>query len=123
MEVVIINMSSVVAVKNESGTGQKLSVAVQFYGSIKAAAGCQGGEIEIPAGFVVFELLKLLSGVYGDALKKEVFQPGEDPGEDDLRDDLIVTVNSVIADHLKTKSIKIENGDTVALFPAFPGGG
>ena len=116
---VVINTNSAATAGEAPDDGQKLKVDVQFYGSIKAAAGSPGGEIEVPAGYAVSELLQMLPGIYGDALKLEVFM--QDEGK--LRDDLIVSVDSVITDHAKTGTLKLGNNAIVALFPAFPGGG
>jgi len=105
--------------KAEPGTGLKHKVTVQFFGSVRAAAGRSDAEIDIPSDYGVYELLQLLADAYGDAFKTEVFlQDG-----DSLREDVTVSINGVITERTKVKSVKLETGAVIALFPIFPGGG
>jgi len=111
---------SIAAEKNDiPGAGQKLKVTVQLFGSIRAAAGKDGQEIEIPSDWVVHELLQLLSDIYGAEFRDEIFLQARD----ELRDDLTVSVSGVITEHTKLKSLKLSDGAVVALLPTFPGGG
>ena len=100
----------------DAGLGQK--VTVRLFGSIRAAAGSAGEEVEIPSGWVAYEFLRLLSDTYGAEFRNEVFlQTGE------LRDDLSVSVNGVITEHTKLGNLKLPDGAIIALLPTFPGGG
>lgn len=104
---------------NVPDAGQKPKITIRLYGSIRAAAGKNEEEIEITSGCEFYVLLQLLSCVYGDEFKYEVFrQIG-----DELRDDLIVSINGVIKEHNKLKNTQLSHGDIVSLLPNFSGGG
>jgi len=103
----------------ETPLGPELRVSIQLFGSIKAAACKDGGEVEIPSGCTVYELLRFLSDRYGGAFQEEVFALSDEA----LRDDCTVSVNGVIMDHANAKTTTVKNGSVIALLPAFPGGG
>ena len=100
-------------------TSLGINVTVRLFGSIRAAAGTDGGEIQGPVDWVAYELLRLLSDTYGDEFRCEVFQQAGDG----LRDDLTVSVNGVIMEHAKLKGLRLLDGAVVALLPTFSGGG
>jgi len=105
--------------KEVPDAGLRHKVTVRFFGSIRAAAGTAGEEIEIPSCCVAYELLRLLSDIYGTEFRDEIFlQSG-----DGLRDDLTVSVDGVITEHTKLGNLKLPDGAVVALLPTFPGGG
>ena len=105
--------------KTDSAAGQKQQVTVRLFGSIRAAAGREGEELELPSDCVVYEFLRLLSDIYGSKFKDEIFQQVGDG----LRDDLTVSINGVITEHKKLESIELFDGAVIALLPTFPGGG
>jgi len=105
--------------ENMLDTGLKHKVAVKLYGSIRAAAGIETDEIEIPSDCAAYEVLQLLSGIYGDEFTGEVFRQAERG----LRDDLTVSVDGVITEHTKLEGLRLFDGAVIALLPTFPGGG
>ena len=111
--------NTTVGKKAAPDAGLKLRVSVRLFGSIRAAAGKDREEIEIPSDCVAYELLQLLSALYGNKFRDEVFLQND--GE--LRDDLTVSVGGVIMEHTKLKSLKLPDGAVIALLPTFPGGG
>ena len=107
------------AEKTAPGAGPKIKITLSLFGSIRAAAGKDGDKIEISSGCEFYKMLRLLSFVYGDGFKYEVFRQSGD----DLREDLIVSINGVITEHSKLKNTPLFDGDIVALLPNFSGGG
>jgi len=93
------------------------TVQLQYFGSVRAAAGCAGEEISLARGISVLQLLQQRAEIKGEAFRGEVLS-----GEA-LRDDLAVSVNGAIIQHAAAEEIILQPGDTVALFPIFPGGG
>jgi len=94
------------------------NIRIQYFGSVRAAAGRP--EDESPAaGMSLYSLLLKLAGDYGEAFRGELLAAGGGK----LRDDLTVTVNGAIISHEAAEEIVLRPGDTLALFPIFPGGG
>ena len=106
-------------VHNAGDTDTSAKVKVRLFGSIRQAAGNDGGEVYPGIDCTVYELLRLLSENYGGAFRDEILKP-DGIG---LREDVILSVNGVIAEHAKLKSLILEDGAAVDLLPAFPGGG
>ena len=94
-------------------------VQTQYFGSIREAARKNGEDIDLISDTTAYQLLQKLAGDYGEDFRNEIFQGG---GEI-LRDDLTVTVNGTIVSHTGTAGIKLKQGDVIALFSIFPGGG
>jgi molybdopterin converting factor small subunit len=86
---------------------------------MRAAAGTNEEEREISADSTVHQLLDGLCGTYGEAFRGEVFRRD---GEN-IRDDLILSLNGAIIEHRNVIAANMTSGDVVALFPIFPGGG
>ena len=97
----------------------KMKVQLKFFGSIRAAAAKDEEEVYIHADSTVYELLQFLSRFYGNDFKGEIFSSNEGS----LRDDLTISINGVIMEHLSIKTMKIIDSDIIALLPTFPGGG
>jgi len=97
----------------------KIKVQLLFFSSIRSATNKDQDEVYIHSESTVYELLQFLSSIYGDKFKGEIFQPSTD----DLRDDLTVSVNGIIAEHSKINTMKVTDGAIIALLPTFPGGG
>jgi len=94
-------------------------VIIDFFGSMRGVTGKNREEVAVPEGSTVYELLKTLSGAYGSAFRDEIFLPDGAS----LRDDISITVNHNVALGPDLDTIKISDGDNVALLPLFPGGG
>ncbi|MCL2486961.1 MAG: MoaD/ThiS family protein [Oscillospiraceae bacterium] len=109
---------------HDSDVRSELAVTLRFFGSIRAAAGSDEAAIDVVSGRTVYELLQSLAERYGVGFREEIFATGGNAaGEDELRDDLTVSVGGVIIGHANLRRKIIENGDEIALLPTFPGGG
>jgi len=93
-------------------------VKIRFFGSIRVAVEKSSDDLDLFPDTTVYGLLRELSDIYGEDLHSELF---DDSGG--LREDLMVTVNEAIVSHENAGEIRLNPGDTVALFPTFPGGG
>ncbi|MCL2299639.1 MAG: MoaD/ThiS family protein [Firmicutes bacterium] len=93
-------------------------MVVQYFGSIRDAARKPQEEIALAPGTTVYRLPQTLAGVYGDGFRGEILAVG---GEN-IREDLSVAVNGSIVKHGDAGTSVLRPGDTVALFPLFPGG-
>ena len=96
-----------------------MNVTIQYFGSIRAAAKKSEEKTEFAENTTVYRLLQQLASLYEDNFKGEIFDT--DGGE--LRDDLMVTLNGTIINHANAHVIKLNPGDSLSLFPIFPGGG
>ncbi len=103
----------------ESGSGLKMKVKVQYFGSVRVIANRNEEEVEISSNATVHELLQKLSSIHGEAFESEVFQ---EEGEN-LRDDLIIAINETIIKQTDFMTTKMKPDDTITLLPIFPGGG
>lgn len=99
--------------------GRKMRVKVQYLGPVRVIANKREEEVEVSLKATMYELLRKLSGLYGKAFEREVF---EDDGEN-IRDDLIVTINGTAVKQLEDMRTRLKLGDVVALLPIFAGGG
>ena len=90
---------------------------VRYFGSFRVAAGMLEGFAELPAGGTLLDLLVIASDTAGDDLRSELFD------ENGLRIDAMITVNDTIINREKAAKLILSQGDTVSLFPVFPGGG
>lgn len=92
-------------------------VHIQYFGSVRAAAGVPEEQTSLAGETGVLQLLRQLSDAHGEALRGEIFV------DEALRDDLTVSVNGAIIQHAVADELILRPGDTLALFPVFPGGG
>ncbi|MCL2508907.1 MAG: MoaD/ThiS family protein [Oscillospiraceae bacterium] len=95
------------------------NVRVQYFGSIRAAAGTPEEETARGENATVFQLLLELADAYGKAFRGEIL----DESGERLRDDVTLTVNGAIINHSAAYEMRLRPGDLLALFPIFPGGG
>ena len=96
-----------------------IEIQIQYFGSIRAAAKKSEEKTEFAADTTIYHLLQKLASLYDDNFRGEIF----DKDGEELRDDLMVTLNRVIVSHADALEIKLNSGDALALFPIFPGGG
>ena len=104
---------------NEHNIKDSSKVQIQYYGAIRAAAEKSGEDMEVPSDTTAYRLLQKLAAVYGEPFHDEIFQESDDK----LRDDLTLSVNGTIVNHAAADKIMLKQGDAVAVFPIFPGGG
>ena len=96
-----------------------MKIKVQYLGPVRVVVNKREEEIEISVKATIYDLLRKLSNVYGKTFEREVF---EDNGEN-VRDDLIVTVNGKVIKQLDGMRTRLKLGDVVSLLPIFAGGG
>ena len=94
-------------------------IQVQYFGSVSAAAKKTEEKVDFVPDATVYNILRKLACDNEKYFQDEIF--GND-GES-LRDDLTVTVNGKAIDHSIISEINLQPGDSLALFPIFPGGG
>ena len=92
-------------------------IQIEYFGSIRAAAGRDKEAIAYIA-ITVYDLLFQLAA-QGKALESELFHADGHT----MREDLMLTVNQVIIPPAALPQTLLQPGDTIALFPVFPGGG
>jgi len=97
--------------------GMKDMIQIQYFGSIRAATQKSAEELALSPETSIFQFLERLAEAYGDALRGELMAEGQ------LRDDLTISLNGSITKHEAAGDIFLRPGDTLALFPLFPGGG
>ena len=90
---------------------------IQYFGSIRAAAQKSGEELEISSSTSLFRLLENLTKQYDEDFCGEILAEGR------LRDDLTLSLNGRIVGHEASKDVFLQQDDTLALLPMFPGGG
>ena len=95
-------------------------IHIRFFGAIRAVIEKSDDELDYSPDTTVSGLLCLLSDKYGKALRDELF---DGIGSNLLREDLMITVNETIINREKATGTIIKPGDTIALYPTFPGGG
>jgi len=95
-------------------------IQVRFFGAIRVVINKVSAELDYIPDTTVSGLLHRLSDEYGNVFRDEVF---DGKGPCGLRDDLMVTLNDMGVNHEKASETEVKPGDTVALYPTFPGGG
>lgn len=96
-----------------------MRIKVQYLGPVRVIVNKREEEVEISPKATMCELLRGLSNTYGKAFEREVFEDGGD----NVRDDLVVTVNGTAIRQLDGIGTRLKLGDIVALLPIFAGGG
>ncbi|MEM2092916.1 MAG: MoaD/ThiS family protein [Candidatus Bathyarchaeia archaeon] len=96
-----------------------MRVKVEYIGHIKRVIGSEGKEvIEMPEGALLEDLLMMLSEKYGEAFKVAVYAPGDS----DLKQSYIATVNGYLINQLNGLKTKLKDGDNVILTSVVSGG-
>jgi len=94
-------------------------IKMQYFGSIRFAAGKSQEECVISPDSTVYGLLQTLAQTHGKNFQNEIW----DEGGESLRDDLMVTLNGAVMAHGDAGSTRPQPNDVLALYPIFPGGG
>jgi len=92
-------------------------IQIQYYGSIRAAAGKNEEALECSPGTAVFRFLISLCSSRGGDFRDELLDG------DRLRDDIAVSLNGAMVQHEAANKTLLQEGDTLALFPMLLGGG
>ena len=96
----------------------QLKVRVQYLGYIKNMLRKREDEFELTEGASLSELLNKLAGVYGEAFRREVFEPGLK----DVKTGFVVTVNGILTGQLHGVDTRLNEGDNVILMTLMSGG-
>ncbi len=95
-----------------------MKVKVRYLGYIGNMLRKREDEFELSEGTSLSELLKRLAGIYGEAFRREVFEPGLK----DVKTGFAVTVNGVLMGQLHGVDTKLSEGDNVILMSLMSGG-
>ena len=98
-----------------------MDIGIQYFGSIRAAAKKSEEKVKFSADITIYRLLRQIACQHKNEsnLQGEIF----DESGENLRDDLMVTLNGKIINHESAFETNLNPGDTLSLFPIFPGGG
>ena len=95
-----------------------MRVKMNYLGVIRSKVGKKAEEYEVAEGSSLSDLLESLALTYGESLRG-IFRADEyarlDPG-------LVTTVNGVLRNPLQEGSVKLREGDRVALMTLISGG-
>ncbi len=75
-------------------------------------------EFELSEGASLSDLLSRIAGIYGEAFRKEVYEPGLK----DVKTGFVVTVNGVLMGQLHDVDTELSEGDNVILMTLMSGG-
>jgi len=95
-----------------------MKVKVLYLGVLRSKTGKISEEYEITNDASLSDLLEILSSKYGESLRS-LLKADE---KSRLDPTIIATINGVSKDMSKAKSIKLKDGDTVALMSVISGG-
>jgi len=96
----------------------KLKVKVQYLGYIRNMLRKWEDEFELSEDTFLSDLLNKLAGIYGEAFRREVFEPGLK----DVKTGFVVTVNGVLMDQLRGVDTRLNDGDSIILMTLMSGG-
>ena len=96
----------------------QLKVRAQYLGYIKNMLKKSEDELELSEGASLSDLLNKLAGIYGEAFRKEVYEPELK----DVKTGFVVTVNGVLMGQLHGVDTKLNEGDNVILMTLMSGG-
>jgi len=104
-----------------------ITISVQYFGSLRAAATRAQEELTLAPDTSLIRLLRQLAATYDLGFGSELFALDDaDPTRIDdgkLRGDLMIMLNDKAVAHTAAETTLLREGDRVALFPLFPGGG
>jgi len=95
-----------------------LKVRVQYLGYIRNMLGKEEDEFELAEGTFLYDLLNKLAGIYGEAFRREVFEPGLR----DVKTGFAVAINGILMEQLGGVDAKLNNRDNVILMTLMSGG-
>jgi molybdopterin converting factor small subunit len=95
-----------------------LKVKIRYLGYIGNLLRKRDDEFEFSEDASLSELLNKLAGIYGEAFRREVFEPGLT----DVKTGFVVTVNGVLMGQLRGVDTKLSEGDNVILMSLVSGG-
>lgn len=96
----------------------RLKVKIQYLGYIRNMLRRGEEEFELGEDAFLCDLLNKLAGIYGEAFRREVFEPGLK----DVKTGFVVTVNGVLMGQLRGLDTRLNDGDSVILMTLMSGG-
>ena len=96
-----------------------MDIHIKYFGSVRGAVQKAGEVKTLPESGTVLQLLQLLAGEYGEGFVGEVLTEAQDQP----REDVTLAVNGKIISHAAAGEFVLQQGDALALFPVFQGGG
>jgi molybdopterin converting factor small subunit len=118
---IIISLETIKPNVSDAGSSKSASmISVGFFGSIRESVNMDRDSVEITEDISLYNFLRTLVEIYGECFAAEIFNV-ETP--DELRCDIMATINGTIIDIANAGQITLTQGDSVQLFPVFPGGG
>lgn len=95
-----------------------MKVKVRYLGYIGNMLRKREDKFELSEDASLSELLNKLAGIYGEAFRREVFEPGLK----DVKTGFVVTVNGILMGQLRGVDTKLSEGDNVILMTLMSGG-
>ncbi|MEJ2241101.1 MAG: MoaD/ThiS family protein [Candidatus Bathyarchaeota archaeon] len=95
-----------------------MKVRVQYFGYIKNILNKKEECFELDDGASLSDLLNKMSGIYGAAFQKDVYEPGLK----DVKMGFSVTVNGMLMGQLGGIDTQLSDGDNVILMSLMSGG-
>ena len=95
-----------------------MKVKIRYLGYIGNMLRKREEKFELSEDASLSELLNKLAGIYGEAFRREVFEPGLK----DVKTGFVVTVNGVLMGQLRGVDTKLSEGDNVILMTLMSGG-
>ena len=95
-----------------------MKVKVRYLGYIGNVLRKREDKFELSEDASLSELLNKLAGIYCEAFRREVFEPGLK----DVKTGFVVTVNGILMGQLRGVDTKLSEGDNVILMTLMSGG-
>ena len=95
-----------------------MKVRVRYFGYIQNMVNKREEQFELGENASLADLLSKMAGVYGEAFRKEVYEPGLK----NVKTGFCVTVNGVLMDQLGGVDTKLGDGNDVILMSLMSGG-
>jgi len=95
-----------------------LKVRVQYLGYIRNMLRKEEDEFELADDTLLSDLLNKLAGIYGEAFRREVFEPGLR----DVKTGFAVAVNGILMEQLGGVDTRLNDRDNVILMTLMSGG-
>lgn len=95
-----------------------MKVRVQYLGYIRNMLRKEEDEFELADDTLLSDLLNKLAGIYGEAFRREVFEPGLR----DVKTGFAVAVNGILMEQLGGVDTRLNDRDNVILMTLMSGG-
>ncbi len=96
-----------------------MRVRVNYFGLYRMEFSKRSEDVQLSKKARLYDLLQYLAEKYGDKFRVHVF----DSSNGDVKEDVLLSVNSMPSRQLNGLETELNNGDEVAFMPLFSGGG